>query len=50
MSLTTNQIIRRNNIYGYLINCEYFNSLNMDRGMVGTNIIARICTSLCTPN
>ena len=32
MSFMTNQIIRKNNIYiyiyGYLINCEYFNNLN----------------------
>jgi len=46
ISFMTNQIIRRNKkieyiyIYGYLINCEYFNNLNDDRDM------ARICTSL----
>jgi len=35
MSVMTNQIIKRNKklyiyIYGYLINCEYFNNLNGD--------------------
>jgi len=32
-------------IYGYLINCEYFNNLNDDEYMTGTGIMARICTS-----
>jgi len=48
----TNQITRRNKklniyiyIYGYLINCEYFNNLNDDEDMAGTGIMAGICTS-----
>ena len=32
-------------MYGYLINCEYFNNLNRDRDMVETGIIVEICTS-----
>ena len=27
-------------IYGYLINCEYFNNLNDNRDMAGTSIMA----------
>jgi len=52
MSFITNQIIKRNKkkkvyiyIYGYLINCEYFNNLNEDEDMAGTSIMAGICTS-----
>jgi len=32
-------------IYGYLINCEYFNNLKEDEDMAGTSIMAGICTS-----
>jgi len=52
MNFMTNQITRRNKkfniyiyIYGYLINCEYFNNLNDDGDMTGTDMMARICTS-----
>jgi len=33
------------NIYDYLINCEDFNNLNENGDMVGTGIMAGICTS-----
>jgi len=31
-------------IFGYLINCEYFNNLNENRDMAGMSIMAEICT------
>jgi len=48
MSFMINQIIKKIKnrkyiyiyIYGYLINYEYFNNLNGDRDMTGTNIMA----------
>ena len=52
ISFITNQIIRKKNgkyiyiyIYGYLINCEYFNNLNKDGDMSGMGIMVGICTS-----
>ena len=54
MSFMTNEIIKRKKkekkiyiyIYrNYLINCEYFNNLNENGDMVGTGIMAGICTS-----
>ena len=32
-------------VYGYLINYEHFNNLNVDGDMAGTGIIVGICTS-----
>ena len=57
MSFMTNQIIKRNKkqniyiyiyiyiLYIYIWLCEYFNNLNENGDMVGTGIMAGICTS-----